>query len=143
MTFPAQPFPDALPDIRYFLRNHAYLASLTAGRVFFRVPPKPTKAPFMRIWRSGGGLQTQGESEAPVLDLRVNIDVWGLTMADYDKVRATQLALEAIAFNLQTGIIGPNNTRLINLAITNSNDSPDPDTGWPRLVTNSIWTVSF
>ena len=136
------PTPDVMPDARAFLRAHPLLADLTAGRVFFRIPPHP-KAPFIRLWRSGGGEATQN-GDTPVFAPRLNIDVWGLAMTDWEDVRLTAKAIDDIAFTLPTGnVIGPNGTRLLSMTVTQSNDSPDPDTGWPRIVMSTIWYVSL
>jgi hypothetical protein len=133
-------YPDAMPDIRSWLRNHSYLASLSAGRVFFSIPPKITQAPFIRIYRSGGG--PQAESEAPVSDIRVGIDVWGLTGADYTAVRSTVRAIEAAAHDFQPGTqLGSTGTIGLNVNVTTAVDTPDPDTGWPRIYMDAIFTV--
>lgn len=142
-------FPDYMLDIRAWLRAHPDLTDLVAGRVFFRIPPKVSKAPFIRIYQSGGGPQ-EDAMDAPVLDIRVGIDVWGITGKDYANVRRVTTALFGIAHDTPalTEIVGPTspsygwgNTVLMNLSITTSVDSPDADTGWPRMVLDAIWTV--
>ena len=142
-------YPDYMVDMRAWLRAHPYLVNLTAGRVFFRIPPKPSAAPFLRIYQSGGGPQAE-ESDAPVMDIRLGIDVWGMAGSDYTAVRKTGNALYAIAHDTPalTRLTGPptssyawGNTVHMNLNITTSLDSPDPDTGWPRKVLDAVWTV--
>ena len=142
-------YPDYMLDMRAWLRNHPYLAELSGGRVFFRIPPKPSAAPFVRIYQSGGGGQAE-EADAPVLDIRLGIDVWGMAGSDYPAIRATTLALYAIAHDTppMTQLIGPTssvyawgNTVHMNMNITTALDSVDPDTGWPRKVLDAVWTV--
>lgn len=134
-------FPDAMPDIRQWLRNHPYLADLSGGRVFFTIPPKPSAAPFVRIYRSGGG-PLGDPHDAPVSNLRLGIDVWGMKGADYQKVRQTVLAIEAAAHDLPPGtVLGDNDTVGMNLNITTAVDTPDPSTGWPRIYLDAIFTV--
>ena len=133
-------FPDAMPDIRYWLRNHPYLSALSAGRVFFNIPPKVKTAPFIRIYRSGGGPQI--DSEVPMSDLRLGIDVWGMSGRDYDVVRQTVLAIESAAHDLDPGtVLGPTGTVGQNISVTTALDTPDPDTGWPRIAMDVIFTV--
>lgn len=133
-------YPDAMPDIRSWLRNHPYLADLSAGRVFFNIPAKIKTAPFVRIYRSGGGPQADG-SDSPVLDLRVAVEAWGMTGADYTAVRQTILAVEAAAHDLDPGTVIGTGTVLLNVNPTTSLDTPDPDTGWPRIMLDAVFTV--
>ena len=133
-------YPDALPDIRFWLRNHHYLKDLSQGRVFFSIPPSVKKAPFIRIYRSGGG--PQSENEAPIMDLRLGVETWGMAGADYEAVRQTALAIEQAAHDFDPGtVLGPNGTVGQNINPTTAMDSPDPDTGWPRIVLDVVFTV--
>lgn len=129
-----------MPDIRAYLRAHPFLSTFTAGRVFFRLPDRISAAPFMRIYRSGGAVQLN--SEVPLSDIRIAIEVWGQQNSDYGAVRGTVKAIEAIGHELVPGtVLGPNGTACLNINVTTAVDSPDPDTGWPRVVIDSIWTV--
>ena len=133
--------PDAMPDIRSFLRTESDLNALLSGRVFFRLPAQIKQAPFLRITRAGGGQQPN--SEAPVADIRVGIEIWGMEGSDYDAIRAVSQQLESIAATpIGPGLVlGGNGTVLLNLVITTGMDLPDPETGWPRFVMDTVWTV--
>lgn len=132
-------FPDALLDLREWLRVHPLLAGLTSQRVFFRLPPEPSGSPFMRIYRAGGGPQA---SEAPIQDLRVAHEVWGLMDSDYTLVRQSVQALESLYQGAQNELMN-GGTALLNARVTGASDAPDPDTGWPRVVLDCLLTVSL
>lgn len=134
--------PDAMPDIRAYLRNHPYLANLTAGRVFFHLPDPTMQAPFIHMYRSGGGLSNP-TSDSPLMDYRVAIVVWGNKGSDYPMVRSTVLAIESMAFLFASNaVLGPGGTHGKNISVTTSLDSPDPDSGSPRILMDTIWTVT-
>jgi hypothetical protein len=144
VSLPPLVIPDAMPDIRNWFRTNEWITPHIAGRAFFRLPvnPNPNKVPFIRVSRSGGGVQSN--SEAPVSDIRVAVEVWGMAGKDYDKVRAAVLAIEQAALVLQPGtILGDGGTRGLNVNVTTSFDSPDPDTGWPRMMMDIIFTVAL
>lgn len=133
-----------MPDIRNWLRTNEWIAPIVGGRVFFRLPdnPNPTKVPFIRLTRSGGGIQA--DSEFPMYDIRVAIEVWGMDGKHYDLVRQAVLAIEQAALVLQPGtILGSNGTVGKNINVTTAFDSPDPDTGWPRIIMDAIFTCSL
>lgn len=127
-------------DLRTWLRSHPLLAApLSAQRVWFRVPTNPSGSPFIRIYRAGGGPQP---SEAPIQDIRIAHEVWALLDEDYTLVLQTIQALESIyqqASNLRMGT----GTVLLNAEVTGVVDSPDPDSGWPRIVLDVLATVSL
>lgn len=143
MTTTPVMLPDAMPDIRYFLRHHPFLADLSGGRVFFRLPDagKVSGAPFIHLYWVGGGLQP--DSEAPIADVQVSLAIWGMTRTDYEAVRLTSLAIQNIAFVFSDmTVLGPGGTIGKYLKITTGLDSPDPDTGAARIILNTVWTVS-
>lgn len=135
--------PDAMPDIRHFLRNHPFLSGLSAGRVFFRIPDagKISVSPFIHLYWTGGGLQP--DSEAPIADVSVALAIWGMDRGDYGLVRETSIAIQNIAFMFSDmTVLGPGGTIGKYLKVTTGVDSPDPDTGWARIVLQTTWTVS-
>lgn len=127
-------------DLRYWLRNHPNLQPIHEGRVFFRLPDHP-KTPCIRIYRSGGGVQN--ESEAPVQDIRVSIELWGSDFKEYDRLDGLRSLVEDLFDNAEVGqLINPTgNTILWNANMTTAFDAPDPETGWPRIVCDVILTV--
>lgn len=133
-------FPNAMWDLRYWLRNHPNLNPLHGGRVFFRLPDHPV-APFMRLYRVGGAVQS--DSEVPMQDLRLSIEIWGMQDSDFQKLTQLQLGLEDACTNNPSGtLVNPSgNTILDNAGFTTGFDSPDPDTGWPRIVCDVTVTV--
>lgn len=134
-------FPNTMWDTRAWLRADPTLNPLHDGRVFFRLPDNP-QAPLMRIYKSGGGVQN--DSETPMQDIRVALEVWGMQNSDYQKVTQLSLALESVCHQVQPGtLINPDgNTVLHNANFTTGFDSPDPDTGWPRIVCDVVLTVT-
>lgn len=135
-------YPNAITDIQAYLKNHPYLAELTQGRVFLRLPAKIKTSPFLRLYDSGTA--PLEDSDAPWLQHRLGMDVWAMDNRDYYLVNETVLALYAIAHDQSPGVVlGPNGTVVKNIAITTSVDSPDPDTGWPRKVMDALWIVSL
>lgn len=134
-------FPDTMLDVRAWLRADPILNPLHGGRVFFRLPSTP-QAPLMRISQSGGA--TQQDGEVPMQDVRIAAEVWGMRNSDYQAVRQLRLALEHVCHEVQPGtLINPvGNTVLHNANFTTGFDSPDPDTGWPRIVCDIVLTVT-
>lgn len=139
-------FPNAMWDLRAWLRAHPYLAPIHDGRVFFRLPDDPV-APLMRLYRAGGG-GAQNDGEAPLQDIRLSIEIWGITdeatgRSDYQSLTRLQMGLEAACHDNQPGtLVNPRgNTILDNANFTTGFDSPDPSTGWPRIVCNVVVTV--
>ena len=133
--------PDAMPDIKQWLHDHPYLNTLHGGRVYFRLPKtKRPKVPFVRIYRAGGGRQSN--SEVPMQDLRVSIEVWGWEGRDYDAVRVLCNAIEGLVTEVPPGtLLGDNGSVVTNVNVSTWFDSPDPDTGMPRMIGDSVWTV--
>lgn len=132
-------FPDTMFDLRAWLRAHTLLTNLSGGRVFFRIPDDISKAPFLRIYRVGGGVQY---GEAPLQDIRIAIEAWGMENKHYTSVRQTVIALESLfhaADNVQLN--GAGSTLLLYSQVTSVSDQPDPDTGWPRILLDVIATV--
>jgi hypothetical protein len=133
--------PDFLPDLRAWLRTNASMGPLVQGRVFFRIPAKDPASPFMRIYRSGGGVQPN--AEVPFSTIRVAIETWVTTPSLYQTLRGLQIALETAIQNFVDGRrIGPGQSRVLNAVLTTAADMVDPDTGWPRIVSDTVWTVS-
>lgn len=133
--------PDPMPDLRYWLRNDATLNPIHGGRVFFRLP-KTLQAPLMRISRTGGGWLAS--AEAPLMDVQCLIEFWGLQNSDYQAIRQLEVAFESICHEWSAGtLLNPtSNTRMHNAMVNTAFDSPDPDTGWPRIVAHCTFTVS-
>lgn len=129
-------FPDVLGDLRAWLRSHADLTPLIAARVFFRAPVKPTY-PFICLYRTGGAVQ---DGEVPLQDIRVAFDVWGRDTSQFAQTTAVQLALESACHTLPVPIkLG--GTWVCNAQVTSVIFLPDPDTGDPRYVIDSTFTV--
>jgi hypothetical protein len=138
-------FPDPMNDLRYWLRNHPVLNPLHGGRVFFRLP-KTMQAPMLRISRIGGGQQP--DSEVPLSDLQVIIEIWGMhsgehSPSDYPAVRQLLIAIEQVCWAVNSGtLMNPNGTSILMNARFNSGyDSPDPATGWPRMICHVLFTI--
>jgi hypothetical protein len=134
-------FPDVLKDTQYWLKNHPTLVPINGQRVFFKIPPKPSGSPFLRIYRSGGAVGE--DTEIPNQDIRIAVEVWGLMASDYDKVRGTVTAVETLCHEVRSPtLLNPTGLTILNNAlVTTAADSPDPDTGWPRYVMDVILTV--
>ncbi|MCU1494873.1 MAG: hypothetical protein JWO62_2637 [Acidimicrobiaceae bacterium] len=133
-------FPDAMADLRSFLRAHPLLAGLSGPRVFFRIPtPAPTVAPFIRLYQAGGGPLA---SETPTDQLRVAHEVWGLQFSDYTLVRQTVQALKTL-YQQGSDVLMGAGTVLQDARVTSSVDAPDSDSGWPRLVVDALLTVTL
>ena len=134
-------FPNTMFDVRAWLRAAPNLAPIHGGRVFFRLPDT-VQTPCMRIYRAGGAVMTN--SEAPVQDIRLSIEIWGSAWKDYPVLTNLQLALEDLCHNVQGGtLINPSgNTVLHNASFNVGFDSPDPETGWPRIVCDVVVTVT-
>lgn len=133
-------YPPAMLDIRYWLRRHPDISPYTNGRTFFRIPEN-AQFPLQRIYRSGGGRQ-QGR-DAPVQDVLVSIECWSNLDGGYQAlsqmVTATQSAVDDLP---SRSLINPTSTTLVvDAQVTNLIDSPDPDTGWPRFIVDSRFTV--
>ena len=123
-----------------WLQKDPILASLHGGRVFFRLPAT-TKAPMLRLSQIGGGQQYN--SEVPLQDLQCIIEIWGMENKDYQKVRQLRLAIEHVCHQYVAGtLLNPSgNTILWNANFTSGFDSPDPETGWPRMICHVVFTV--
>lgn len=133
-------FPDPVWDIRYWLRNHPILNPLHGGRVYLRLP-STTIAPMLRISRVGGGQQQ--DTEAPISDIQLVVEVWGMQNKDYQAVRQLIIAIEHVCNQLAPGTLAsPTGTTILdNANFTTGFDSPDPQTGWPRMICHIIFTV--
>lgn len=134
-------FSDWLFDLRTWLRTHPALVPLVNGRVFFRVPPVlkgqkfPAIAPFMRVYSAGGGPQP---GEAPIEDNRAAIEVWGNEGSDYDNLREVVVALKSAFFRMDNDVVG--GTCFFYGLVTSAPDAPDPSTGAPRYVVDTLIT---
>jgi hypothetical protein len=133
--------PDAMFDIRYWLRNDPILNSLHNGRVFFRLS-RTTIAPMLRISRLGGGLQPN--TEAPVQDIQVVVEVWGMKNSDYESVRKLTIAIEHVCnqYPARTPLNPTGNTAMQNVLFQTAYDKPDDETGWPRMICHITCTVT-
>jgi hypothetical protein len=134
--------PDVLNDVRYWLRRQADLAAVHAGRVFFRIPDNQASFPLMRIYRTGGGMRQTGGG-APISDVLISIECWSNLERLYGTVRQLAQVTEAALWSLPSGMqINPAGlTVVIDAMVLNVIDSPDPDTGWPRIVCDTRWSV--
>ncbi len=135
-------FPDVMLDVRYWLRNDPTLNPLHGGRVFWRFPDRNLVAPLQLISQVGGGPQL--DSEAPIEDIQMTVQTWGLQNADYQAVRQLDLALKSVCQQYPAGrpMNPTGNTRLHNARFNTSFDSPDGPTGWPRKIAHITLTVS-
>jgi hypothetical protein len=135
-------FPDLLGDLRVWLINHPLLSPLTGGRVFFRIPNSktPPTAPFMRIYRSGGGLDPM--EDTPMDYPRVSHEIWGVANTDYQNLRSVEAALKSAYYHGQGAQLNPDGTTvMLSGAVVTSIDAPDPDLGWPRIIVDALLTV--
>ena len=128
-------------DMRYWLRNHPNLNPVHGGRVFFRLPDNP-QTPCLRLYRSGGAVQVN--SEAPMQDVRISIEIWGSQWKEYATLDNLRALLEDACWGVEPGAIAnpTGNTVIHNLNFTTAFDSPDADTGWPRIVCDVVATVT-
>jgi hypothetical protein len=141
--------PDFLSDVRYFLRRQSDLVPLVGGRVFFRIPDTAL-FPLQRIYRSGGGIRQAG-GDAPIQDILLSVECWGAppdspqasSSNGYESIRQIVAATESAIWQLPSGTqINPSGqTLVVSAVVTNAIDSPDPDTGSPRYVLDSRWSV--
>lgn len=72
------------------------------------------------------------------------IEVWGTADSDSQTVRMFVAAMEGAAQAFQgpaTANPGAGTTAILNFTVNAAPDSPDPDTGWPRTVADTIFTV--
>lgn len=129
-------FPDALEDLKAWLASDPTLAPLHGGRVYFRLPNEPTY-PCLRLYRAGGGKQP---GQAPEMDLRLAVEVWGGRFEDYPAVRQLATALESVASEVENEVVGTSTLLQYALA-TSAFDQPDPETGWPRIVVDLLVTL--
>jgi hypothetical protein len=134
-------FPDVLNDVRYWLRRHPDLAPITGGAVFFRIPTTPSSWPLQRIYRLGGGVRPG--TDAPIQDVLVSIECWHNQDSGYQALRQLVAATESAVWTLPSAArINPSGQTLVtDAAVTNAIDSPDPDTGYPRYVLDTRFTV--
>lgn len=95
----------------------------------------------LRISQVGGGQQIN--SETPLQDLDTIIEIWGMQNKDYQAVRQLRLAIEHVCHEYVPGtLLNPSgNTILWNAAFRSGIDSPDPETGWPRMLCYVTFTV--
>jgi hypothetical protein len=128
-------YSDYMEDTRAWLRAHPDLNPLHGGRVFFRLPNQRPASPFQRLYRVGGG---PTDSYVPQLQIRLALETWGVKDSDYPAVRQLVTACESAFFLVENEVSG--GTLLESGQITSSVDSPDPDTGWPRLVSDVLLT---
>lgn len=137
-------FPDAINDIRYFLRRHPDLTPFTNGRVVFRIPTKDPVFPLQRIYRTGGGVQ-QGGGGAPIQDILVSIECWHNLLTGYGALRQLVAATESAVFSIPSKtLISPiGNTLVLDAICLNVIDSPDPADGWPRFIVDTRFTVTL
>lgn len=134
--------PDALPDVRYWLRNHPDLQPYHSGRVFFRIPDadKLSGFPIMRLYRLAGGVIAQG-GDVNISQVAIAVECWHNQNKGYDAIRQMAVALESACQTLPAGqLLNPTGeTRAQSARVINVLDSPDADTGWPRLVCDTSW----
>lgn len=148
---PALVIPDALPDIRYWLRTHPLLVPLHLGRVFFRLPDPQNIGgwPIMRIYRLPGGGIVETGGDTPFYRMYVTVECWSNGPPerrgfDFASVRQLAQAAESALWDLDSGtLLNPagNGTRAQAALATGTIDSPDPDTGWPRMVVDTRWDL--
>lgn len=132
---------DPIGDILAWLIAHPVLAPLHNGNVYIRLPDQNPPAPFLRIYRSGGAVQ---RGETPLWDLRVAVEVWGGADSDSQIVRQFTAAMESVGLSFQSqenANPGAGTTAILNFVVNVASDSPDPDTGWPRTVADTVFTV--
>ena len=136
--------PDVIADVRAWLRSQPSLAALHGGRVFYRVPD-PAKVggwPLLRLYRLGGGIIEEG-GDTTTSQVDLSIEVWHNQTQGYTTVRQLALLLESVIKKIPAGtVINPaGSTVVLSGHVTNTIDSPDPDSGWPRMVADSRWVV--
>jgi hypothetical protein len=128
-----------LADIRTWLQTNPTLIPLLGGRVWFRIPDNAATYPLARLYRAGGGFQA---GEAPVMDLRVGIDVWGAPVGSADGTYAqtdqATVAVETALFTLASQTVG--GTVLYGAQPSGSPFNPDPDDGAPRFTITATVT---
>lgn len=136
---------EPLSDIRTWLRTEPTLAPLNGGRVFFRFPDTVTY-PATRLYRAGGGYQPV---EAPLMDLRVGIDVWGaapgpgVTEGTFAQTDQLTVAYETAMNRLGLGpCVTVDGTVLFYAAPTGTPFNPDPDDGSPRFTITATFTCA-
>lgn len=141
--------PDFMSDARFWLRRVPDLVPLVGGRVVFRIRPD-TPFPLQRIYRSGGGMRQSGGG-APIQDIMLSIECWGAepnspqstSSNGYEAIRQIVAATESAIWQLpsRTQINPSGQTIVVDAAVLNAIDSPDPETGSPRYVLDSRWSV--
>lgn len=137
-------YPDVEADFKAWLQGHPMLAGLTGGRVFFRIPKDNPTAPFLRLYRVGGG---PNPLDATPIDMpRMAVEVWHTQITGnpppYQVLRAVVSALQSALFYAQGTLLNPNgSTVLLSGSVTGVVDAPDPDLGWPRLVVDMALNV--
>lgn len=133
--------PDAMGDINEWIINHPVLSPLHGGRVYFQIPDVTPAAPFIRMSRAGGSLQA---GSTPLQDIRVTFEVWVTALNEAPSLRQLVAAMESVFFDLQSPTIAnpeTGDTTILNVDINAALDSPDPDTGWPRSILSTVFTV--
>jgi hypothetical protein len=133
--------PDALNDIRYWLRHNTDILAYTASRTFYRIPASP-QFPLQRIYRTGGGIRQTGGGAA-LQDVLVSVECWHNQDSGYQTLRQMVAATESAIWQIPSRtVINPGgNTRVVDAVVSNVIDSPDPDSGWPRFILDTRWSV--
>lgn len=129
--------PDAMGDICQWIIDHPVLAPLHGGRVYFRIPDQDPASPFIRISRAGGSLQP---GTTPLQDIRVTLEAWVTAYNEAQTLRELVAAIESVFFDVQSPT-RTGGTTILDASVNASIDSPDPDTGWPRSILSTIFTV--
>jgi hypothetical protein len=135
--------PDAMPDIRAFLRSHPDISPYTGGRVFFRIPDpgKEGGFPLLSLHRLGGGITARG-GDAITADIAVAISVWHNDRRGYNSVRQCATAIESALWQINSTLLNPaGQTVALSAQVTNTIDLPDPESSWPRIVLDATFTV--
>lgn len=119
-------------DIRTWLRG---AVSSAGGRVYFRIPERPTY-PLIRLSQVGGGPEVD---EGVLLRPRLSIEV---ISADYATTTTVSHQLVEVLFNVVPSRIGANaGTYLADVSIDGIVELTDPDRTWPRAVITATATV--
>lgn len=133
---PTLVLPDYMGDLRGWLRTQPDLAPLHAGRVFFAIPATPV-FPLIRMLDVNTVAQP---GEAPMFDHRSSLIVWGGKPSDYAAVSLLAQTLGSVLQHTPTPFaIG--GTWIGNIGGVSVRDSPDPDTGAPRRIVDSLITL--
>ena len=74
------------------------------------------------------------------MPFRATIEVWGLVNSDYEAVRTAMNGIEQVVHNVNGPWWANDEVVLLGANITVL-DSPDPDTGWPRMIGQLVVTA--